>query len=218
VTLLQKTTPFSPSPNSEQDSTINTIGQANESRLEMATRVKSNLAFLDSASRLMMHSCPAASAHMQQELRDEAFANGIKLPDSRKHETCLSCGYIATPVNSTTQLMQDIEPTRAKGSRKPPGGPRLKVLVTICSKCGNKSKTKITPTPPVNKKMNGPNDGVESKGDEPSAKISRKKKQSLRKKEQSLQTMLRNQRYPTRSVTSAKFGLSLMDLMKSDPS
>lgn len=184
----------------------------------MATRVKANIAFLDSASRLLVQTCPAASAHMQQELADEAFANGIKLPDSRKHETCLSCGYIATPMNSTTQLMQDIEPARAKGSRKPSGGPRHKILVTICSRCGNKSKTKIAPTPPVNRQTNRLSDGVESKSDEPAAKISRKKKQALRKRGQSLQTMLRDQRYPTRSVTSAKFGLSLMDLMKSDPS
>jgi hypothetical protein len=66
--------------------------------------------------------------------------------------------------------------------------------------------------------MNRPSDGEESKGDESQAKISRKKKQSVRKKEQSLQAMLRDQRYPTRGAPSSKFGLSLMDLMKSDAS
>jgi hypothetical protein len=181
----------------------------------MAARVKSNLAFLDSASRLLVHSCPAISAHIQQELTDEAFESSIKLPDSRKHETCLSCGSIANAENSTTRLVQDVEPTREKGPRQRKV-PQHKVLVTTCSKCGNRSKTKIAAAPAVNRRTNRPSNSLESKGEDPQAKISRKKKQSLRKKEQSLQTMLRDQRYPARTAATSKFGLSLMDLMKSD--
>jgi hypothetical protein len=184
----------------------------------MVTRVKSNLAFLDSASRLLVDSCPAVSAHLQQELTDEAFATKTALADSRKHEACLSCGYLATPENSTTQLVRDVESARAKGSRMPPEGQQRKLLVTTCAKCGNRSRTTVTPAPAVNKRTNRPSDGRESKADESHTKISRKKKQSLRKKEQNLRTMLRDQRYPTRGAPAAKFGLSLMDLMKSDAS
>jgi RNAse P Rpr2/Rpp21/SNM1 subunit domain len=177
----------------------------------MATRTKSNLAFLDSASRLLMRSCPAVSAHLQQGLTDEAFATGTSLGDARKHEICLACGSIATPESSTTQLVKDeTEP------RKQSGRPQRKTLVTKCSKCGCSSRSNIPPASAPNRRKKPASDSAESKGDESQAKISRKRKQSLRKKGQSLHTMLRDQRVPARGPPASKFGLSLMDLMKSD--
>lgn len=180
--------------------------------------------YLENASRSLLVSSPAISAHLQSVRRVAVEEEKVKPLPQESHWSCTACGSILLPGRSYKSI---IEP-HLKRTRKDRLALRkngIKATKLQCSKCNAVSiveamkpertrMIKLAP-PRLTDAVRGNTPSDRTPAASPQAPIiDRGPKKRARGKKSSLQSMLVNQGKGVTS-NSTGFGLDLMDLMKS---
>jgi RNAse P Rpr2/Rpp21/SNM1 subunit domain len=179
--------------------------------------------YQDAASHLLLTTCPAISAYLQQEVTEAAIKSKIDMPDSRKHQICEACGYIAVPQTMSTLTMNS---SRKRNRLKFSPSSDSQSIVTKCKICDVPAKSWVEASKRHDFSVGvrllsryNPATGIKTLAIEKSkeapdgTKLSRKDRSVKRKLEMSLQARLQSHAHTAQK--QAGFGLSLMDLMKS---
>ena len=181
--------------------------------------------YLDKASRTLISSSPAISAHLQSVRRKVVEnADGETLSGPR-NETCGACGYMLIPGWSCKFITKGINIDRTRKDRINKESGDEKTLKLQCSKCNVLTTRKATrpiarhksysassqfpSSVPTNVKATTINPSAETSSED-TAQPSRKR---TRGKNSTLQSMLANSKIAT-PTRSKGFGLDLKDLMK----